>query len=137
MGYNLAKCKMKKIFLSLLVLVMAFIANAENSKNSPVQNDETIYVESGSGTVFRGTQRLRCSENGWEIYMYSSGKFEMYNEDGRFVAVGTYSYNSSASEVYVYETDGSLAYKCYVSVNPKTQQVNYLVLAGKKYYKKG
>lgn len=135
MGYNLAKKEMKKALLTIVVLVLAIISNANNYQMYQ-PNNKTIVVEYGSETVFRGTQRLRCNDNGWEIYMYSNGDFKMFDEDGKFVAQGTYSYNSSASEVYVYETDGSLAYKCYCSVNPKTQQVNYLVLAGNKYYRK-
>lgn len=129
---------MRKVLFFVLAVVLAQLANADNYQsyqNNSNQDEMTIYVDSESNLVFRGTQRFRCSSKGWEIYLYQNSDFKMFDEDGKFVAAGTYSWNGK-DEVLVYESDGSLAYKCYVSVNPKTNKPNYLVLAGDRYYNK-
>lgn len=132
MGYNLTKRIMKKLLL-ILALVLTTTVNAENYQIKSVEKNETNRCVL-MNLVFRGTQKLRCNSTGNEIYMYTNSSFKCFDSYGKLVAEGTYNYDASNKEVYVYELDGTLVYKCKVTVN-SAQQCTCITFAGDNYYR--
>ena len=110
-----------------------FAHETNNSLSHRTDNTITIISDSGSNILFRGTQKVRASD-GREIYFYQNGSMQMYGENGRLEAEGTYEWDGK-NEIYIKDNNGRILYKGKCSVNEQKQLVS-LTLSGTTYWRK-
>lgn len=125
----------KNILLIAILFFGAMLFSAFTVNDSDISSNPTLSVkvsDSQSGIVFRTTQKLK-SRDGGEIYFYSSGKCEMYQND-RLVVSCTYTIDDN--EVKLLDEKGNTVYKGRISWNNTKSYALSVTIAGTTYYKK-
>ena len=100
-------------------------------KDNNVYTPAITVMDTQSNIVFRTTQKLK-SRDGGEIYFYSSGKCEMYQND-RLVVSCTYTIDDN--EVKLLDENGNTVYKGRISWNNTKSKALSVTIAGTTYYK--
>ena len=109
---------MKKLIIAIMLLSGGIIFSS--NANKPIQN-----------VVFRSTQRLKAND-GRQIYLYSSGKCELWDGD-RLVVTATYRLQNG--EVRLLDENGNTIYKGSYRLARDRRNISSLTLAGTTYYK--
>lgn len=100
------------IFISAMMMLNA------PADNTAVTTNEFVVESAAQGVVFRSTQRLRSSD-GRSIYLYSSGRCELFDGD-RLMA--NCRYNVQNGEVRLLDENGNTVYKG--SYTMKSDRIN-------------
>ena len=77
---------MKKLIVAIMLLGGGIIFSS--NANKPIENIASFETCISQNVVFRSTQRLKAND-GRQIYLYSSGKCELWDGD-RVVVTATY-----------------------------------------------
>lgn len=119
--------------ISTILLVSAIMmADASGSEAISVSESPVIEVVSTTQNVrFRSTQKLR-SNDGREIYFYSSGKCEGYDGD-RLMFSTTYSIYDN-NEIRLLDEYGNTVYKGSITWRVKGQTLANVTIAGTTYF---
>lgn len=123
-----------KFFLVATLIFGAALLSSYTTKGTIDNNvtDPSISVtDSHSSIVFRSTQKLRARDGG-EIYFYSNGKCEMYQND-RLVVSCTYTIGDN--EVKLLDEYGNTVYKGRISWDKTKTKAMSVTIAGTTYYK--
>lgn len=112
------------------MLLSSFTTNTVKRNDNFTPSFSVLYSQ--SGIVFRTTQKLK-SRDGGEIYFYSSGKCEMYENDRCVVRC---TYDLGDKDVYLLDEGGNTIYKGSISWNKSHSGINSVTIAGTTYYKK-
>ncbi len=126
--------KMNKLIIAVLLIScgITFSANAyEPNKRISSLNVEEMHIAQRK-TVFRATQRLKARD-GRQIYLYSSGKCELW--DGDRLVVSTI-YRLLDGEVRLLDENGNTVYKGSYILSRDRQNLSSLTISGTTYYKK-
>lgn len=130
--------KMNKIVISFLTF--AFLATLcpikLKASNSVLPSCNLVInkeIGSASGVVFRSLQKLR-SDEGEEIYLYSSGKCEIYNGDG--VLTNSIRYTIQGDELMLLDEDGDTIMKGRIYWDQHHINAQRVVLMGITFYKR-
>lgn len=108
-----------------------YTENAGTVAMNPIQNEGLENFQLESDVVFRHNQRLK-SRDGREIYLYSSGKCEMYYYDRLEVSC---EYSVIGNEIRLID-NGRVIYKGSFTYGPDRQTLSSLSIAGTIYFKK-
>lgn len=109
-----------------------FAYQTENTLQERTTKSNIAYSDSNSNIIFRSTQKVR-SNDGYEMYFYSNGNCEMYNNNGRRILTCTYTFRGD--EMFLLDENGDTVYKGSCTI--KNGQLTYLNIAGQSYWKKG
>lgn len=120
----------KLIYISLFYFLFLSVPVISDAM-SLIRNDRLVKLQSESEVVFRHNQRLR-SRDGREIYLYSSGKCEMYYNDRLEVSC---EYSVIGNEIRLID-NGRVIYKGAFTYESDHQTLSSLSIAGTVYYKK-
>lgn len=99
---------------------------------SAMQETDAI-TEIQQNVVFRSTQKLTAND-GWQIYFYSNGTCEWYNENGRKML--TCRYRLSGGEVRLLDENGDTVYKGSYTLSRDRINLNSVSFAGNTYYRR-
>lgn len=124
---------MKKISLIVLAVVVScsalFYSFTTISKTS-------VNLETSTNAVFRSNQYLyESGRGGGKIYLYSSGKCEMYRNDYLEVEC-KYDYRSSTQELHLLDENGRTVVTGRIYFKRDGRNVQRLELRGTTYYAK-
>ena len=124
---------MKKISLIVLAVVVScsalFYSFTTISKTS-------VNLETSTNAVFRSNQYLYESGRGdGKIYLYSSGKCEMYRNDYLEVEC-KYDYRSSTQELHLLDENGRTVVTGRIYFKRDGRNIQRLELRGTTYYAK-
>lgn len=124
----------KALFITSMLLMTSIIimpSSIHTVSAKTNQNQTYLAAVTSAGIVFRTTQRLRSNDGG-EIYLYASGKCELFDND-RLVATCTYTIDGSEIRLL----DGNVTlYKGTFRYSPDRRNVASLSLRGITYYRK-
>lgn len=99
-------------------------------------NNTSVNVEASKEVVFRKNQYLYERGNeGNKIYLYSSGKCQMYEDDYLKVET-TYDYYPETKEVHILLENGRTFVTGRVTLKADRQNISYIDLRGTRYYSK-
>lgn len=121
---------MKKFIIAICAMMFVPISSMAGSIMYDTNKDAESMIES-NGVKFRSTQRLR-SRDGYSIYLYTSGKCQMYAGD-RLVAETTYDVYPNG-EVRLYDENGRTLYKGSYRMKSDGQNLSSLTIQGTTYY---
>ena len=88
---------MKKLIVAIMLLGGGIIFSS--NANKPIENIASFETCISQNVVFRSTQRLKAND-GRQIYLYSSGKCELWDGD-RLVVTATYRLQNGEGNVDV------------------------------------
>ena len=128
---------MKKMSIVLAAALMVGSAML-CSFTMPETNSATISstTEVKSGIVFRHNQYLKERNGSRQLYLYTSGKCEMWDGD-RLEVTCRYDYRAETKELLIQDNDGRTLYKGSVTISKKNgQDIANVTIAGTTYYKK-
>ena len=112
---------MKKLIIAIMLLSGGIIFSS--NANKPIENIASFetYI----------SQRLKAND-GRQIYLYSSGKCELWDGD-RLVVTATYRLQNG--EVRLLDENGNTIYKGSYRLARDRRNISSLTLAGTTYYK--
>ena len=113
---------MKKLIIAIMLLSGGIIFSS--NANKPIENIASFETYISQNVVFRSTQRLKAND-GRQIYLYSSGKCELWDGD-RLVVTATYR---------LLDENGNTIYKGSYRLARDRRNISSLTLAGTTYYK--
>ena len=120
---------MKKLIVAIMLLGGGIIFSS--NANKPIENIASFETCISQNVVFRSTQRLKAND-GRQIYLYSSGKCELWDGD-RLVVTATYRLQNG--EVRLLDENGNTIYKGSYRLARDRRNISSLTLAGTTYYK--
>lgn len=106
------------------------LVNAPACEAMTTESSLISMASSGQSVVFRTTQKLR-SNDGREIYFYSSRKCEGYYKDRLEFSC---EYRIQDDEVRLLDEDGNTVYKGSCTWRVKGQSLSSVSIAGTRYY---
>lgn len=113
----------------LIFLLIFAVGIAAISDTYPVSAATSSYTNDERGVRFRVNQRLK-SVDGREIYLYTSGKVELYDND-RMIDECEYVINGNEIKLIKY---GRVLYKASFHYKSDRKTLQALQLAGTTYY---
>lgn len=119
---------MKKFIFALCALFLIPMFGFAEVNTLETETSITSASES-RGVVFRSTQKLRSSD-GRSIYLYSSGRCELFDGD-RLVAECTYTLQNG--EVRLLDENGRTVYKGTYRMKSDGRNLSSITLAGTTY----
>ena len=120
---------MKKLIVAIMLLGGGIIFSS--NANKPIENIASFETCISQNVVFRSTQRLKAND-GRQIYLYISGKCELWDGD-RLVVTATYRLQNG--EVRLLDENGNTIYKGSYRLARDRRNISSLTLAGTTYYK--
>ena len=108
------------IFISAMMMLNA------PADNTAVTTNEFVVESAAQGVVFRSTQRLR-SDDGWSIYLSSSGRCEIFNGDYPILKCR---YTLQYGEIRLLDEDGDLLYRCSYTKKSDGQNLSTVTFNG-------
>lgn len=115
----------------LLTLFLAAIIMAPVCFAAPVASQSTYSSENSQGVHFRVNQRL-VSNDGRELYLYTSGRAELYENDR---LVDECEYEVYGNEIRLIKW-GSVAYKASFAYQSDGKTISWLRLQGTEFFQK-
>lgn len=115
-----------------MTLGFCFASNINSGRNSETNIMPSESTNSAS-IVFRGKQVFRNSKNNQEIYCYTNGKCEWYENDRLDI---TCTYTVDGSDIKFLDEDGDVCYKGYISWNDSHSKPLSITINRTTYYNK-
>lgn len=133
MGYNGQKNKMKRTSFLMVALFFGAVLFSSFTKNDCNSTPSVTELENLSEIVFRGKQVFVNYNLKQEIYCYTNGKVEWFDEGT--LSLSCY-YTVDGSDIRFTDEDGNTAIKGYISWNNTHSKPISITIKGTTYRNK-